>query len=163
MSEDSEQNNDWTNPQYCPYCGSENLEDRDKDWNQRNYPKESDEGMELYRFHGVNVCKDCGGKFETVSEPRQYEKLHRTFTLQFVPQDTEEEETQDMQAIKLIEDSEDSPSVRIERAKWNMMFGGCGEVQGPEHAIRDLYSFLTIHSNIESDEEVFTSGKWLLK
>ena len=66
MSNTSEYN--WTDTNYCPYCGHDEFEDRDKDWEQRAYPNEAEQGEIASRFHGISVCTDCGGRFETVSE-----------------------------------------------------------------------------------------------
>ena len=66
-----------------------------------------------------------------------------------------------MQGIKIVAGGESNRHVKAERAKWNMLFGGCGEVQGPNYAIEDLYEFITEHADISADEETFQAGRWL--
>lgn len=42
-----------------------------------------------------------------------------------------------------------------------MIFGGCGEVQGPEYAIRDLYQFISMNAEIDAEEKEFKAGAWI--
>lgn len=156
---------DWTNPQFCPYCGSENLVDNDE-WEQRDDDEHETELdiQQGFRLHGINICSDCGGRFETVSEPRTYRNQYETWTFQFVPEDLEDSQSEtvaDLEAIRLIEANEDAASVKAERAKWNLMFGGCSEVQGPSFAIEALYEFAEQHTKIQSEEKEFEAGRWL--
>ena len=163
MKEDIEQP-DWTSPNFCPYCGSKNLADSEE-WEQRDcpLPKElqSDDVEETqlgFRLHGQNECLDCGGEFETVDEIRSYKPRNETHTIQIAW----DEGMDSIIGVKYIEGGEDDFAVEAERAKWNMLFGGCGEIQGPEYTMRKLYSFLNEKTEIDAEEESFTAGKWLL-
>lgn len=154
---------DWTNPQYCPYCGSDDLA-KSEDWKQRDCPVPEElrttESQVSFRLHGYNECNACGGEFETMSEIKTHTPRYNTHTIQ-VAWDSEDQNS--IVGVKYIEGDENDISVKAERAKWNMMFGGCGEFQGPEYAMRDLYNFLLENVDIEAEEEEFEAGKWLVR
>ena len=153
----------WTDTNYCPYCGHDEFKDKEKDWEQRDYSNEAEQGKIAFRFHGVSVCKDCGGRFETVSELQtgNIRESKQTYTLQFVPENTDDPNVDitDMQGVKIVAGGENNKHVEAERAKWNMLFGGCGEVQGPKYAIEDLYDFIMENADISADEETFQAGR----
>jgi len=113
-----------------------------------------DETRVGFRIHGKNECGGCGGEFETLSKIRSYTPRHDTHTIQIVW----DEDVDSIIGVKYIEGGEDDISVKSERAKWNMKFGGCGEFQGPEYAMRDVYEFLVENSK----RKRFKQGNGLL-
>jgi hypothetical protein len=155
-----ENNPNWTDPSCCPYCGSEDLKDMPKEWKIREVENESDAETSVIRFHGINICNECGGQFETISDRHENERVNKICTLQFVAE-FDDEEVNDFKAVKKIEGGEESTAVKSERADFNMMFGGCSEVQGPEYAIDNLYNIIVNTYDLPEEEE-FEAGKWLV-
>lgn len=137
-----------TDAEFCPYCGEQALDEGDDDW-------EITDG-EL-RF--PRTCTSCGGRFDAIST-HEMEAPHETHTLQFVPETDDEDAVVGLQALNRIEGDDDSAGVIAERAGLNMQFGGCGEVQGPDWAIEQLYEYLVQTEDFE-EQSSGQAGEWL--
>ena len=139
-----------TDATFCTFCGSDELELPDS-----NSWTGTDEEL---RFH--YECQSCGGQFDSI---RKVEATlpHETHTLQFVVDTSgDATDTPTLAYMSRIEADEDDMAVEAERAALNMQYGGCGEVQGPDWAIQQLYSILE-HSTAFDEEISGRAGEWL--
>jgi hypothetical protein len=138
----------------CPYCGID--EDEIEFVTLKQYDEHN---------HYIYECESCDSMFTAVGRHMEPPEGHETWTLQFIPElaeprGTEDNEVVGIQAVKIIE-TDDDFQVKAERAKMNMQWDACEEVQAEAFAIDHLYEFIVKQTDIDADEEEFIAGEWM--
>jgi hypothetical protein len=104
-------------------------------------------------------CPQCGGWFSTPLRSGPHKSPYDSWTLLFVPEKDEGGSISDINAVKVLQ-TDDEDAIKVARAEFNTLFGGCSEIYGVDWAIRDFYQLITTHYNFDSYNEGRV-GDWL--